>query len=77
MKIHQLLALSRPLFEVLVAMDVNLKDVHFLDMYTEYETLVLEGEKKTYIEAVLCDKYKLKRAKFYNVIKSFQQEVVI
>lgn len=75
MKVYQLLALSRPTLEALLEAGVNLKDTQHLDMYAEYEEMVLKGEKKMYIEAVLCEKYTLKRAKFYNIIKSFQTDI--
>jgi hypothetical protein len=34
-----------------------------------------EGQKKTYITVILCDRYKIGRTKFFELINSFEEEI--
>lgn len=77
MTVYQAMAMARPMFEALIEKGVNLKDAQFLDLYADYLRMRDEGEKVVYIETILCEKYGIKRAKFYLIIKSFQEELEI
>lgn len=75
MTIYQILSLARPAFDVLLSQGMNLKDIQYLDLYDDYQKMLYSGEKKVYIEAVLCEKYGIKRTKYYQVIKAFKMQV--
>lgn len=75
MTVYQILTLARPIFEALIAEGVNMKDAQFIDLYADYIAMHENGEKTAYIEAVLCERYGIKRAKFYLILRSFQTEV--
>lgn len=75
MTVYQILSLARPMFEALIAEGVNMKDAQFIDLYADYLSMREAGEKTAYIEAVLCEKHGIKRAKFYMILRSFQSEV--
>lgn len=75
MTVYQILSLARPIFETLLAEGVNMKDAQFIDLYADYLSMRERGDKTAYIEAILCEKYGIKRAKFYMIVRSFQTEV--
>lgn len=75
MTVYQILTLARPMFEALMSEGVNMKDAQFIDLYNDYLSMREDGDKTAYIEAVLCERYGIKRAKFYMILRSFQTEV--
>ena len=42
-----------------------------MDLYREYLEMRGQGEKKTYIEAVLTQKWTISRAKYYTLLRDF------
>lgn len=47
----------------------------YLELYQEYLDLKKQGEKVSYIVAILADKYKVTERTIYKVVKQFEQRV--
>ena len=76
MKIVDLMKISRSILEVLSEFDINTSDVHFIDMYAEYEAMKCRGEKVTYIVEVLSSRYDISVAKVYRMLRKFRRSVM-
>ena len=55
-------------------MGIRLDDVQYIELYNEYQVLQKEGNKVSYIVAVLADRYGISERKVYSLIKRFQSD---
>ena len=53
---------------------IRMEDVEFINLYNEYARLFAEGEKVSYIVAVLSCKYGICERKVYALIKRFKSD---
>uniref|UniRef100_A0AB33JAQ4 Mor transcription activator domain-containing protein n=1 Tax=Prevotella sp. GTC17260 TaxID=3236796 RepID=A0AB33JAQ4_9BACT len=53
---------------------IKLEDAEYVDLYTDYTTLLDRGEKVSYIVARLSEKYAVSERKVYMLIKRFQND---
>ena len=74
MKIIEVLKFNRELIKRLIIAGIRLEDEEFVDLYTDYTTLLNRGEKVSYIVARLSDKYAVSERKVYMLIKRFQSD---
>ncbi len=74
MKIIEVLKFNRELIKRLKTAGIRLEDEEFVDLYTDYTTLLDHGEKVSYIVARLSDKYAVGERKVYMLIKRFQSD---
>ena len=74
MKIIEILKFNRELIKRLKIAGIRLEDEEFVDLYTDYTTLLEHGEKVSYIVARLSDKYAVSERKVYGLIKHFQSD---
>ncbi len=74
MKIIEVLKFNRELIRRLRMAGIRLEDEEFVDLYTDYSTLLDKGEKVSYIVARLSDKYAVSERKVYMLIKRFQSD---
>lgn len=74
MKIIEVLKFNRELIKRLKIAGIRLEDEAFVDLYTEYTTLLEHGEKVSYIVALLSAKYAVSERKVYALIKRFQSD---
>ena len=51
-----------------------MEDEAYVDLYTDYTTLLNSGEKVSYIVARLSDKYAVSEHKVYALIKRFESD---
>lgn len=51
-----------------------MEDEEFVDLYSDYTTLLTKGEKVSYIVAVLSERYAVSERKVYGLIKHFQTD---
>lgn len=72
MKIIEVLKFNRELIKRLKIAGIRLEDEEFVDLYTDYTTLLNRGEKVSYIVARLSEKYAVSERKVYMLIKRFQ-----
>ena len=74
MKIIEVLKFNRELIKRLKIAGIRLEDEEFVDLYTDYTTLLRHGEKVSYIVARLSEKYAVGERKVYMLIKRFQSD---
>lgn len=74
MKIIEVLKFNRELIKRLKIAGIRLEDEEFVDLYTDYTTLLNRGEKVSYIVARLSEKYEVSERKVYMLIKRFQSD---
>lgn len=75
MKLYELLDFNKELLKMLFCAGIKPEDYRYVDLFTDYEHLCQEGEKKTYIVAMLADKYGISERKVYSVINHLSQEL--
>lgn len=74
MKTAELLRVSVNILETLHKSGIKQGDYQYLGLYSEYEKMKLEGEKTTYIVAVLSDKYDICERKIYKIIHRLNKD---
>ena len=74
MKIIEVLKFNRELIKRLKIAGIRLEEEEFVDLYTDYTTLLNRGEKVSYIVARLSEKYAVSERKVYMLIKRFQSD---
>lgn len=74
MKVIEVLKFNRELIKRLKIAGIRLGDEKFVDLYTDYTTLLGQGEKVSYIVAVLSGKYAVSERKVYALIKRFKSD---
>ena len=74
MKIIDVLKFNRELINRLKMSGIRLEDAEYVDLYTDYPTLLEHGEKVSYIVARLSEKYVVSERKVYGLIKRFQSD---
>ena len=75
MKLYELLDFNKELLKRLFCAGIKPEDYRYVDLFTDYEHLCQEGEKKTYIVAMLADKYGISERKVNSVINHLSQEL--
>lgn len=51
-----------------------MEDVQYIELYNDYNRLLDEGEKASYIVAVLAERYNVCERKVYTLIKRLQSD---
>ena len=51
-----------------------MEDVQYIELYNDYNRLLDEGEKVSYIVAVLAERYNVCERKVYTLIKRLQRD---
>lgn len=74
MKIIDILKFNRELIKRLRAAGIRLEDEQFVDLYTDYHKLKENGEKVSYIVAVLANRYDISERTVYSLVKRFNSE---
>jgi hypothetical protein len=75
MKAYELVALIETPLKRMNERNIRPSLAGYLDMFNEYRRMQDEGAKKTFIVAYLCEKYKVGRTKFFELIGDFETEV--
>lgn len=74
MKIYELINFNRELLKKLADAGVRLDDAQYIDAYVDYLEMYKNGEKVSYIVAVLSEKYSISERKVYSLLKRFQSD---
>lgn len=74
MKLYELLDFNKELLKRLKAAGIRLEDARYIDLYTDYVRLLDQGEKVSYVVALLSEKYSVSERKVYALIKRFQSD---
>ena len=71
MRIIDILKFNRELLGKIQDAGIRLTDCRYIDLYNEYQDLQAQGEKITYIVAMLSEKYSISERTIYDVVKRF------
>lgn len=74
MTVFEILNFNKELLNRLSLIGFKLEDCRFIDLYSEYEQMLRDGEKVTYIVRYLSCKYNVSERKIYTVIKYFRKD---
>ena len=74
MKVIEILKLNRSVLEACRDIGIRLEDVKYIDLYCDYNRLQENGEKVSYIVAVLAEKYGVCERKVYALIKRLRAD---
>ena len=74
MKVIEILNLNKELLKKFQTAGIRLDDVQYIDLLNEYRTLLSQGEKVSYIVAVLSTKYQVSERKVYDLIRRFKSD---
>ncbi|MBM6759667.1 hypothetical protein [Bacteroides mediterraneensis] len=77
MNVYEFLNTHKGVMEQLQSLPVQPSDVRYLELYKEYNRLMKEGHKKTYVLQYLSDEYSVDERTIYRVVKKFSTEVDI
>lgn len=75
MNVYEFLNTHKEVMEQLQSLPVQPSDVRYLELYKEYNRLMKEGHKKTYVLQYLSDEYSVDERTIYRVVKKFSTEV--
>ena len=74
MKVFEILKFNREMLERLRLTGIRLDDTQYIDLYSDYVSMVKAGLKKTYIKAVLANKYGVCERTICTVVKRLGAE---
>lgn len=74
MKVIEILKLNRELLKICRDMGIRTNDVQYIELYNEYNRLLANGEKVSYIVAVLAERYDVSERKVYALIKRLRTD---
>ena len=77
MKAFELLKANESMLRVMDGFSLSIHDVRYVDMLREYERMMADGVKKTYVVQVLADKYDIAERTLYRVIDRLMQDVTV
>ena len=74
MKVIEILNLNKELLKNFQKAGIRMDDVQYIDLFNEYRTLHAQGEKVSYIVAILATKYRVSERKVYDLIRRFKSD---
>ncbi|WP_333616340.1 hypothetical protein [Bacteroides pyogenes] len=74
MKVIDILIFNRELLKKLQESGIRLEDCRYVDLYSDYINLLNQGEKVSYVVALMSEKYSVSERKVYALIKRFQSD---
>lgn len=69
MKVFELLEFNRESIKIMRRAGVKLNDVDYIGLYSEYNQMVKDGEKVTYVAARMAEKYGVSVRQVYVLVK--------
>lgn len=74
MKVIEILKLNRELLKICRNIGIRVEDVQYIELYNDYNRLLADGEKVSYIVAVLAERYAVSERKVYTLIKRLRSD---
>lgn len=74
MTIYEILSFNRELLRRLCSIGIRPDDYRFVALYEDYMRMKRDGDKTTYIVAVLAERYGVCERKVYNVLRWLSAE---
>lgn len=75
MKVYELLDINKEMLERICLAGIKAEDYKYAPLFAEYEQLRDRGEKKTYIVAMLSQRYEISERKTYSIIANLSREL--
>ena len=72
MTLFEILDFNRNMVGIMKEIGVKEDDYRYFHLYEEYQRMVWNGEKVTYIVAVLAERYHISERKVYSLIRRYQ-----
>lgn len=66
--------MNRELLNICRVVGIRMDDVRYIELYNDYNRLLADGEKTSYIVAVLAEKYGVCERKVYDLIRRFKAD---
>ncbi len=76
MIIFEMIDLQKGFLNRLVSNGVTIEDCRYIELYREYIELYTPNTKKTYVVALLAEKYNISERQVYLIISKFERSVV-
>ena len=73
----EILKLNRELLKICRDVGIRLDDVLYIELYYDYNKLLAEGEKVSYIVAVLAERYAVSERKVYDLLKRLRADCIL
>ena len=70
----EILKINRELLKICRDVGIRLDDVLYIELYNDYNRLLAEGEKVSYIVAVLAERYAVSERKVYALLKRLRAD---
>lgn len=70
----EILKLNRELLKICMDVGIRVDDVQYIELYNDYNRLLADGEKVSYIVAILSERYGVCERKVYALIKRLQTD---
>lgn len=74
MKVFEILNFNREPLKRLWQAGIKMEDVEYIDLYNDYQEMLDDGNKVSYIVAMLADRYHVSERKVYMLIKRYGRE---
>lgn len=74
MKVIEILKLNKELLKICRIVGIRMNDVQYIELYNDYNRLLTNGEKVSYVVAVLAKRYAVSERKVYALIKRLQSD---
>lgn len=74
MKVIEVLKLNSGILNICKSLGIKVDDVQYIALYNDYIHLRDDGEKVSYIVAVLSERYGCSERKVYDVVKRMQMD---
>lgn len=74
MKVIEILKLNKGMLKTCREVGIRMEDVQYIELYNDYNRLLDEGEKVSYIVTVLAERYNVCERKVYTLIKRLQSD---
>jgi len=75
MKGIELVKISREVLKALSENDIKLSDVNHIELFNDYEKMLSDGLKVTYIVEHLSDVYNVSVAQVYRILSRFKRTI--
>lgn len=76
MTVAELIRANESLLKIMANNGVTTDIVRHLEMFADYDRLIKEGHKKTYVVQYLSEQYDLNERRIYRIIRVMQKTVV-
>lgn len=74
MQVIEILKLNKGLLNICRNMGIRMDDVRYIELYNDYNRLLEDGEKVSYIVAYLAERYAVSERKVYTLIKRLKAD---